>query len=146
MPKKPSYLRLISALMLLLVTMSSNGMLLRAHLCQDKVKSFSIFAEPDECGFCEYNDLAKTGGNKGACIDKNRCCNNVHLFSKISPQTDLHNSVSNLKGTGSDYILNPLRLSVVKSIQITTREFCAVKTRPKTSAPPLYLLLEKILV
>jgi hypothetical protein len=138
--------RLVAILLSFAILFASNGVHLGAHFCQGKLVSFSVFADIVSCGSCDNNLTQVESTSDSECSHlKRKCCDNRISFSKLTPNTGLHQKNVN-QIVKAEFLPNGLFNRVQK---LYPGSFTNQVLPPYWEPPDngqLYLRLEKILV
>lgn len=144
MSKRPVIIRFLATMMLLLVTLSSNGVFLSAHFCQGSVTTFSIYTKAKGCDQCDITKFESEESCNEVSLDKKKCCRNSYLFAKVNPVTDTlsYNPTELNLADFDNYEDLYLELSDNRTHAWTVESW---KIRGKSSTP-LYIVLGQFLV
>ncbi|PCJ64552.1 MAG: hypothetical protein COA58_12490 [Bacteroidetes bacterium] len=71
-----------------IVLSGSIGININFHICQDKVKTFSLFGQAEQCFAMEENIPCKTSKSSTE-LQRKKCCSNLSIYEKVSIQTDI---------------------------------------------------------
>ena len=98
------FLRILSFLIGFFLLISTSGLLVNEHFCQNRLQSISIYLQPESCGttFSDHcNSSEKKGGKIKEISKKDNCCHNEKNFVKLD--LDQYLVKSFLKGKKVDF-------------------------------------------
>ena len=96
--------------------LSSTGVSVDFHVCQNKIKSFSIFGEAKKCSAMEKSNSCSSQPQDHA-VSKTKCCTNTSIHKSATLDTDIQ--VPKSTKTTSDTILASEQCYTALSYQVT---------------------------
>jgi hypothetical protein len=81
-------IKIVALILSGIVLIGSVGVSLDFHICQGKVKTFSIFGIAESCSAMEMNSKCDSSSEESA-FTRKKCCSNESVYSSVSFQTDM---------------------------------------------------------
>lgn len=85
--------KVLSALMMLLVLISSIGLSINMHYCGDTLKAVGVFAEAPSCSMMDESECNSDDDCSGHQTIQNSCCSYDLIYGNLSPEVGLDLSV-----------------------------------------------------